>query len=166
MFRKSVSILALVVFAFFVFGAAPAAGQPPAQSWEKVFTAPLEGEVSVVWALEAFDNNLYTAVACYPTGVQVYRSPDGSNWKAVSEPGFGIDPRLYVSWDMFVYKGDLYMGAHDLASHEVPGRIMRSRDGLTWETVFVVDESGFPGRPHAGNVRGVQRHALCGHHFR
>jgi hypothetical protein len=142
MFKKSVFVLILFAIQLFTLGSGSAPADPKNPTWQEVFVPPLS-ESTVVWALEPFKNQLYAAVANYPTGMQIYRSSNGTDWQAVTKPGFGIDPHLYVSWDMTSYQGKMYVSVHDIGSHETPGRIMRSRDGVNWETVFLVDDSGF-----------------------
>jgi hypothetical protein len=147
MIKKIFLALILVSALIATSGSAVGFHRPNQPSWENVFTPPVS-DFTVVWSVESFKNNLYAAVANYPSGMQLYRSANGKDWSAVGEGGFGLGSSYLCSWDMTVFEGSLYVSVHDLGVREpdfvnVPGRIMRSRNGLDWETVFVVNDEDF-----------------------
>jgi hypothetical protein len=94
----------------------------------------------ITLAIVALDEHIYAAVSNFPDGMQNYRSGDGKNWELVAEPGVDYDPFYFVSWDMKAYRGQLYVSAHDMSSYLVPGIVLRSRDGTSWESVFTTAE--------------------------
>lgn len=114
--------------------AAPAQETP---GWQQVntngFGVPQAAEVS---ALEPFGAYLYAGTTNTLDGARLYRSPDGTTWTPVSEPGFGIahDIRPLGILDLAVYNGRLYAttGRTDNAA-----QIWRAQDGLTWAPVVI-----------------------------
>ncbi len=138
-------VVLIVAAALIVINGGVAGFRPPnPPAWENVFVPPVEGnEYTLVWAVESSGNKLYAAVANFYSGLQLYRSSDGKTWSAVGEPGLGVDPQYYVSYDMISFKGKLYVSMHDYGFHLVPGKIMRSGDGENWETVFTVNDEDF-----------------------
>ena len=102
-----------------------------------------------VHSVEEFKNDLYIVAGDpgwfhwpiqYPG--RVFRSPDGMNWQPVTELGFGLGTddkcgttNYYdTSWDMTVFQNMLYMLPFD-SCYTLPGTILRSRDGVNWESV-------------------------------
>ncbi len=116
------------------------------------------GPYHQIQVVEVFKGNLY-AVAGDPqwfdwevdrdSAAQIFRSRDGKIWKPASEIGFGLGAveddcgtNYYdTAWDMQVFEGYLYMTAFD-SCFTRPGMIMRSADGLNWETVATTQELG------------------------
>jgi hypothetical protein len=87
-----------------------------------------------VFALEAFNGQMYAGTGNWSDGTRVWRTSDGTTWTAVSELGFGsaytnTNP---VVIDMIVFKGQLYAST---GWDEVGGQIWRSPDGTTWTQV-------------------------------
>jgi hypothetical protein len=147
MFKKMFFVLILITSLIATSGSAVGFHKPNPPTWQNVFTPPVS-DFTVVWAVESFKNNLYAAVASYPSGMQLYRSSNGKDWSAVGEGGFGLGSSYFVSWDMAVFEGKLYVSVHDLGIQEpgfenVPGRIMRSENGQDWETVFIENDEDF-----------------------
>jgi len=113
--------------------------------WEQVnsngFGDPQTGEVS---ALEVFNDYLYAGThhpldpAQPIDGAQIFRSPDGVNWTAVTQPGFGnshdIAPPAIL--DFTVFNGRLYAGT----GRGNASQIWRTLNGTTWAPM---DVTGF-----------------------
>ncbi len=153
-------IYLVVVLSLLAAGTASANGLP---TWVTAFDPgpylmpdPETGEVSYfVHSVEEFKNDLYI-VAGNPgwfTGVQgpgrVFRSPDGMSWEPVTVLGFGLGSvedecgtNYYdTTWDMTVFQNMLYMLPFD-GCYTRPGMILRSSDGVNWESVADTAELG------------------------
>ena len=92
-----------------------------------------------VSALGSFDGYLYAGTHNPVDFTLIYRSPDGSTWDPVIDPGFGIphDTAPPAILDMLVFKGRLYAST---GRGDGPGQIWRSVDGASWAPVVI---SGF-----------------------
>ena len=105
------------------------------------FGDPLTGEVT---ALETFNNYLYAGThhpvnpALLYDGARMFRSPDGVNWTAIGQPGFGVvgDTKPPAVLDLAVFNGRIYAstGRGNVA------QIWRSLNGTTWAPMV---ETGF-----------------------
>ncbi|MCP4425726.1 MAG: hypothetical protein GY803_14615 [Chloroflexi bacterium] len=64
-------------------------------------------------ALEVFDEQFYFVVGNFVSGLQVWRTADGTNWAQVGFAGFGNVNNRAPNWDnsVAVYNGNLYVGA-------------------------------------------------------
>lgn len=87
-------------------------------------------------ATEVFKDNLYVVVNSLGqdfglNGGQIYRTPDGVAWEAVTPPGFGYSN--IGGWDMKVFQDQLYVNLFSFIFE--PGVILRSPDGVNWEAV-------------------------------
>ncbi|HBX68688.1 MAG TPA: hypothetical protein DEH25_04725, partial [Chloroflexi bacterium] len=87
-----------------------------------------------VATLEIFGEQLYAGVSNWELGAQVWRSPDGDTWEAVSDFGLSnvytnVNPTVT---DLIEFNGQLYAGT---AWSGAPGQIWRSPDGTTWNEV-------------------------------
>jgi len=135
------------------------------------FGDPTTGEVT---ALETFNGYLYAGthnpVDPEPLfdGAQIFRSPDGISWTAVTEPGFG-DPHDIAApaiLDMIVFKEYLYAST----GRGNASQVWRTQNGTIWapmditgfsdpDNVDVTALAGFNGMIYAGvtnQVSGVQ----------
>ncbi len=66
-------------------------------------------------------------------GAQVYRSNDGTDWSAASEPGFGVYTTTQSAiLDLEIFGGQLYAAA---GWGGIQAQLWRSPDGTTWEPV-------------------------------
>jgi len=128
--------------------------------WEQVnsngFGDPQTGEVS---ALEVFNGYLYAGTSNAIFGARIFRSPDGSTWTPVTDPGFGnphdtIPPAIL---DLMVFKGYLYAST----GRGNASQIWRSLNGVTWapmnvtgfsdpQNVDLTSLAEFSGRIYAG----------------
>jgi hypothetical protein len=92
-------------------------------------------------ALEEFNGHLYAGTQtnwAMGQGARVYRSSDGLDWSATSEPGFGVfTDTVSAIIDLAVFNGRLYAAA---GWGDIQGQIWRSADGENWEPVV---EDGF-----------------------
>ncbi len=93
-----------------------------------------------IFAIEVFQDQLYVSVSS-PAGGQVFRSPDGKSWSAVTDLGFGLGA-YEQNMDMIVFKDRLYILPNDQQSN-LPGQILRTPDGTNWENV-TADQSEDP----------------------
>ena len=113
---------------------------PDIPGWQQVnssgFGDPGAGEVS---AVEAFNGYLYAGThnpsdpAQLFDGAQILRSPDGTTWTPVTQPGFGSshDTRPPAILDLTVFKGYLYAST----GRGNAAQIWRSADGVNWGRV-------------------------------
>ena len=122
-----------------------AQGTLAASTWQQVnssgFGDPGTGEVT---ALEAFNGYLYAGthnpIDPEPLfdGAQIFRSPDGASWSAVTQPGFGnshdIAPPAIL--DFTVFGSNLYAST----GRGNASQIWRSQNGTTWAPM---DVTGF-----------------------
>lgn len=111
-------------------------------SWDQVggngFGDPLTTEVT---ALEAFDGYLYAGthnvIDPEPLfdGAQIFRSPNGVNWTAVTQPGFGNshDIAAPAILDFVVFNNRLYAGT----GRGNAAQIWRSLNGTIWAPMTV-----------------------------
>jgi hypothetical protein len=107
--------------------------------WEQVntngFGDPQTVEVS---ALASFNNYLYAGIYNATNDAQIFRSPDGVTWTAVTEPGFGnshdIAPPAIL--DLTVFKSYLYAST----GRRNASQIWRTLNGTTWAPM---DVTGF-----------------------
>ncbi len=89
-----------------------------------------------LWAVEVFDDYLYAAAAQInrpePTGVEVWRTNDGTTWAQVNEDGFGY-PDMINPW-MESFQDYLYFTA---GTPETGSQIWRCAhcDNTDWEQV-------------------------------
>jgi hypothetical protein len=139
---------------------APSLGVPEraevVPGWQQVnsngFGAQQTGEVS---ALAAFTGYLYAGthnpIDPEPLfdGAQIFRSPDGIIWTAVTDPGFGVghDTAPPAILDLAVFNGRLYAST----GRGNAAKIYRSVDGLNWAPVV---NSGF-GDPDTVNINAL-----------
>jgi len=92
-------------------------------------------------AVELFNGDLYAGtwnpVDPGPLfdGAQIFRSPDGSTWTAVTQPGFGSahDNAPPAILDFVVFNGRLYAGT----GRGNASQVWRSLDGTTWAPMNV-----------------------------
>ena len=118
-------------------------GQELAQAvpgWQQVnsngFGDPQVGEVS---AVETFNGYLYAGThnpsdpAQLFDGAQILRSPGGTAWTPVTQPGFGSshDTRPPAILDLTIFKGYLYAST----GRGNAAQIWRSADGVNWGRV-------------------------------
>ncbi len=152
MSRKTIFVVSILVIFSLVYTGTPALAKEkkPAldikntPTWNVVFDPSQSGYSwdYMIWSMETFKSHLYTTVSFFYdevnqySGAQVFRTADGENWEAASQPGFGIDTEYTTSWDMIVYNERLYVAVNDFGVSGKPGIIMRSADGLNWEPVF------------------------------
>ncbi|MFL7868249.1 MAG: hypothetical protein AB8I58_05435, partial [Anaerolineales bacterium] len=92
-----------------------------------------------ITALESFNNYLYAGthnpIDPEPLfdGAQIFRSPDGHTWTAVTQPGFGNahDTAPPAILDLAVFKGYLYAST----GRGNAAQIWRSSNGVNWGPV-------------------------------
>jgi len=128
--------------------------------WEQVnsngFGDSQTGEVS---ALEVFNGYLYAGTSNPISGARIFRSPDGSTWTPVTDPGFGnphdtIPPAIL---DLMAFKGYLYAST----GRGNASQIWRSLNGVIWapmnvtgfsdpQNVDLTSLAEFGGRLYAG----------------
>jgi len=118
--------------------------------WEQVnsngFGDPQTVEVS---ALEVFNGYLYAGTSNSISGARIFRSPDGSTWTPVTDPGFGnphdtIPPAIL---DLMVFKSYLYAST----GRGNASQIWRSLNGVIWAPM---DVTGF-GDPQNVNLSAL-----------
>jgi hypothetical protein len=66
--------------------------------------------------LEVYDQNLFFVVGNEITGMEVWRTRDGTNWEQVPPAGFGSSDNQAPYWDnsLFVFDDALYVGTLNL----------------------------------------------------
>lgn len=107
--------------------------------WQEVnsngFGNPQTSEVS---ALAAFSGYLYAGTYNPVDGAQIFRSPDGVTWAAVTQPGFGIshDIAPFAILDLTVFNGRLYAST----GRRNASQLWRTLNGVTWAPM---DVTGF-----------------------
>jgi hypothetical protein len=156
MYRKWMAAVCVAVLISLSLGGL-AKAQDPLPTWEIVFDpgTVFENPDYFVHSVEEYKGDLYI-VAGDPgwfdwetpriNAGQIFRSPDGRNWEPASELGFGLGstddacgPNYYdTAWDMAVFQGQIYVMPAD-ACYLRAGLILRSSDGVTWESVIEAD---------------------------
>jgi sugar lactone lactonase YvrE len=80
----------------------------------------------MVMALDVFNGQLYAGATNYTDGGQVWRTSNGNDWTAVSDPGFGsASSNRRVVYNLIEFKGQLYAGTGDWSSGTNGGQIWR-----------------------------------------
>ncbi len=142
--KRIISLVLMVVLSLTLVSMAAADGY----QWDVAFDPRHYGFTEIDWSTyppfpsnggyfsttEVFKEDLYIVVNSlgdFLNGGQLYRSPDGEDWEAVTEPGFGYNNM--GGWDMKVFRNQLYVNLFSLVYE--PGVIMRSPDGENWEAV-------------------------------
>lgn len=139
---KITLVFSLLMIASLMMGCQTNSTEP--LQWEMVFDPieygykpvnydDLSGGAQIL-ALEVFQKNLYLCVVSGDGG-QLYRTADSKNWETVGTPGFGYNS--VGCNDMTVFNDKLYISLWKLGLHyaEIPAIILRSTDGVTFETV-------------------------------
>lgn len=160
MLRKGLTAVCIAVIAS-LLGSGLTFASEDLPTWEVAFdpVSYLASPYYMVHAVEEYKGDLY-AVAGDPGWLhwgepssapgQVFRSPDGKNWEPASEPGFGlgefddicaVNNAYETAWDMAVFQDKLYVLPYD-GCYTLPGVILRSSDGDTWESVATTQEFG------------------------
>jgi hypothetical protein len=115
--------------------------------WQQVNSSGFgDAQAVEVSALESFNGYLYAgthnpvdpAPGQLYDGAQIFRSPDGMNWEAVTEPGFGNthDIAAPAILDFLVFNQRLYAST----GRGNASQVWRSLNGTTWAPV---DVTGF-----------------------
>ena len=141
--KLAIGILVILLVAVTAAGASAAVLAVPI--WQQVngngFGDPQAGEVT---AVETFNGYLYAGtynpIDPEPLfdGAQIFRSPDGVSWTAVTEPGFG-DPHDIAApaiLDFTVFKGYLYAST----GRGNASQLWRTSNGTIWAPM---DVTGF-----------------------
>ena len=108
-----------------------------APGWQQVnsngFGDRQTGEVS---AVEAFNGQLYAGISNAIGGARIFRSPDGTTWTPVTQPGFGISHDIMPPsiLDLTVFGGRLYAST---GRGDGPGQIWRALDGVNWAPMVI-----------------------------
>jgi hypothetical protein len=106
-------------------------------SWTNVVTNGLGcGDCHNVAGLIVFNGSLYAAVEGRtdpPTGIQIWRTTNGSDWSQVGATGFGSTDN-YQTGGFAIFNGYLYVGTRNDATG---GQLWRSNDGTAWSHVPV-----------------------------
>lgn len=72
-----------------------------------------------IMALVVVDGRLYATTYNYTTGMEVWRSTDGTNWEQVGFAGFGDVQNIYSSWPdngVLAWEDTLWLGTYNTAS--------------------------------------------------
>lgn len=158
MFRKMMFALWILVVCSLLGGGLAFAGEE-LPTWEIALDpSPFMPEpYYFVHAVEEYKGDLYTVVGdplwfgdeWRESAGQVFRSPDGKNWEPASDIGFGLGAvedacgvnSYDTSWDMIVFQDKLYLAPYEIC-YLRPGVILRSNDGLAWESVATAEDFG------------------------
>jgi len=90
-----------------------------ASDWEKVVDNGFgNANTGYAPALEVFDGYLYLVVGNSATGMEVWRTADGTNWEQVGFAGFGDSNNRGPYWDnsVTVFNDNLYVGTWNYAN--------------------------------------------------
>jgi len=81
------------------------------KNWSRVFVSD-PGFIGSHSALEVFHEQLYVVLQNYASGVEVYRTANGTDWEQVGFDGFGDVNNVEPYWDngMTVFRDRLYVG--------------------------------------------------------
>jgi sugar lactone lactonase YvrE len=90
-------------------------------------------DTSGISALAEFNKQLYAGTANSSQGGQIWRSKDGRNWNAVSQPGMGSGADQTAIYALQPFKGQLYAGV--MSWYDKPAQLFRSADGANWAPV-------------------------------
>jgi len=82
--------------------------------WERVTSVKGFGDIEnrAIWSLEIFDGFLYAMTYNNTTGIEVWRTQDGTNWVQVNRDGFedSSNKSPYFDNSVTTYKDNLYIG--------------------------------------------------------
>lgn len=149
----NIRIAVCVVAILSILGTGLAFANEELPNWDIAFDPEpyMSGGDYNIWTVEEYKDNLYVvAFDVNWQGGRVFRSPDGMNWEPVTEAGFGLGavddacgPNYYdSSWDLVVFQDKLYMVPIEWDCYLRPGLVMRSSDGVNWETVVTAEDLG------------------------
>ena len=100
--------------------------------WDRVVEKGLGNPSNLgVRALKEINGCLYGATLNISTGMEIWRSCDGTNWEALVDDGFGSIFN-YAARAITFFKGYIYVGVTNLFEGT---QIWRSTDGLQWDLV-------------------------------
>jgi len=88
------------------------------QDWVKVVDNGLgNADTRGMSALEVFQSHLYLAVGNRVTGMEVWRTANGTNWEKTGSAGFGNAHNWASYWDhaLVVFRGCLYLGTWNVS---------------------------------------------------
>ena len=105
----------------------------PSGQWSRVVTAGFDGDRANFGTrkLIVFEGNLYAGTVNHGTGLEVWRTGDGTVWNQVGRDGMGDRDNLSTR-AMHIHNGQLYLGTEN---RETGGQLWRSPDGENWELV-------------------------------
>jgi hypothetical protein len=89
-----------------------------------------------VTALAGFNGYLYAGTSNATDGARIWRSPDGTTWTPMTQPGFGIahDIAPPVILDFTVFNGGLFAGT---GRGDGPGQIWSTGNGVYWAPMVI-----------------------------
>ena len=136
--KWSTLVLTIILLLSLVMTAtASAAMKPELPKWEEVFN-PTPFPFPGWWAADdtalKFKGQLYFKFFGDYIYDQAWVTPDGENWSLAWE-GPTIDPEFEYFWPMIIFENQLYLVLRD-GDGMYPDRIVRTPDGVSWETVF------------------------------
>lgn len=110
---------------------------PGVPNWQQVNLNGFgERYATGVTALQEFKEQLYAgSITSWESGMgaRIYRTSDGVNWSAATQPGFGVYSDAHSAIiDLAVFDGQLYAGA---GWGNIQGQVWRTSNGTTWEPV-------------------------------
>lgn len=94
-------------------------------------------QISII-AMQEFEGYLYGVVENKVTGLEIWRTDDGTDWLKVAGDGLGDSRNIYPG-GLVVFDNELYLTT---VTENSPGEIWHTQDGQTWG---LVDTSPFNG---------------------
>lgn len=129
--KKRVLVLTIILLLSLIATSTVSAGTgPKLPGWEQVFSL---GEGTGTDSGVEFKGNLYFRFFGAGSEDQVWGTKDGKNW-SVAWQASDIQEGYEGIYQLAVFKNQLYLVVGD-AEEELPGLIMRTRDGQRWEVV-------------------------------
>ncbi len=102
-----------------VWRCSAASGCDEAGDWEQITSDGFGNANNIeIRALLVFENRLYAVTCNYMTGMEVWRTQDGTNWEQAGFAGFGDSNNGAPYWDngVAVFNNRLYIGTYNTAN--------------------------------------------------
>ena len=88
-------------------------------------------QISMI-AMREFEGYLYGVIENKTTGLEIWRSDNGTDWLKVAGDGLGNSHNIYPG-GLVVFDNELYLTTTN--DNNSPGDIFHSQDGVTWDLV-------------------------------
>lgn len=145
MFARLSPVVRILIFLSLVLGMISCKGEDRMPTWEKVWDPGIDPENYQTYTIEVFKDQLYATVSSFTETYSsskdglIFRSSDGKTWTPVSELVSELGNYDHIN-DLSVFQEKLYIAPGDFHSWQ-PCEILRTSDGVSWETVLPAESS-------------------------